>query len=617
MRLHTRLMLLIGTAALLPLVILGFGATQVSQERMTHKFEESQARTADQLASEIDLWLAFQLRTLAQQVDPFNLDKLNDRKLEAFQRLVYQQTKDVHIVSIINDEGAEIAPSVFLASAPDGVFDGKEVIPTERFEAFRKGLPLEAMRAARVAWQTAKDNTERPIIVGRPYQPAGRSTPVVPIVVPATSDSSLYLAVEFALDRVDARFVHVASDGLDLTLLDATGEAALVRGSGLALASKFRAFQPNSSCADVRFETDDGIPVMGACAPVPGTGWMVAVAEPMAAVTRAGEEIKNRTTFIGAMAALLSVLFGLLFSRGVTLRVTRVKDAALAVAEGNLGRTVSLDGSSEIRDLSRAFNFMSRRLASNQKEIQTQQSEISAFNAKLTRRLDAQELELTEANRRLVQSARLAAVGEMGAGLAHELNNPLAGILGLVQVLQQKNGQKNDILDSIEESTKRCSDIVQDLLRFSREGRSGTPLDATEWKNTDIAELVTASLALVYAPCRAANVDIDAQMDEPLLVRGDRDSLAGAMVQLLNSIRSACVQGGAIMVTSSSNDEMVRVDIHANAPVLDLASDDWMASGMGFWFARQVLAHHGGGLTEPERTENGRGTWTIRIPRTT
>jgi two-component system NtrC family sensor kinase len=608
-------MMLIGTAALLPLGILGFGATQVSIDRMTQKFAESQARTADQLASEIDLWLAFQLRMLAQQVDPFNLDKLNDRKLEAFQRLVYQQTKDVHIVSIVNDEGAEIAPSVFLSAAPDGVFEGKEVIKTERFEAFRKGLPLDAMREARVAWQASNEANERPIIVGRPYRAEGRSTPVVPIVVPATSDSSVYLAVEFALDRVDTRFVHVAGDGIDLALLDATGAPALVRGSGLALASKFKPFQPNSSCADVRFQTEDGTDVMGACAPVPGTGWMVAVAEPMEAITRAGEEIQDRTAFIGGVAALLSVLFGLLFSRGVTLRVTRVKDAALAVAEGNLGRTVSLDGSSEIRDLSRAFNFMSRRLSSNQKELTKQQQAISVFNDELQRRLDAQAEELTEANLRLVQSARLAAVGEMGAGLAHELNNPLAGILGLVQVLQQSEAGQSEILVSIEESTKRCSDIVQHLLRFSREGRSGAPLDESQWKHADLAELVTESLALVYAPCRAANVDLDAQIDGALLVRGDRDSLAGAVVQLLNSIRSACVQGGSIFVKSDTDEHNIAIRIHADAPLLDMASDDWMASGMGFWFARQVLAHHGGGLHEPADTDSGKGTWTIRLPR--
>ena len=132
-------MFVIGTAAVVPLVILGFGATQVSMNRMTQKVAESQARTADQLASEIDLWLAFQLRMLAQQVDPFKLDRLNDRKLEAFQRLVFQQTKDAHIVSLISEGGAEMAPSVFLSGESNSTIDSKEVINTKRFRCQAKG----------------------------------------------------------------------------------------------------------------------------------------------------------------------------------------------------------------------------------------------------------------------------------------------------------------------------------------------------------------------------------------------------------------------------------------------------------------------------------------------
>ncbi len=609
-------MFVIGTAAVVPLVILGFGATQVSLSRMTQKVAESQARTADQLASEIDLWLAFQLRMLAQQVDPFNIDKLNDRKLEAFQRLVFQQTEDAHIVSIVNDEGSEIAPSIFISAAPKDVVDGKEVVSSKRFEAFRKSLPLEAMKASQKEWQKTDASMERPIIVGMPYMPDGRGVPVVPVVVPASRKSSLFLAIEFALDRLDARFVHVSQDGIDLALLDASGKPALQRGTGLAVADKFNVFQPNSSCSDVRFMASGGTEVMGACAPVPGTGWMVAVAEPMTTITRAGREIQERTAYIGGLAALLSVLFGLLFSRGIADRVTSVRDAALAVAEGNLGRTVRLNGSLEIRDLSRAFNFMSRRLSSNQKEIAEQQREISAFNEELRRRLDAQEEELTEANRRLVQSARLAAVGEMGAGLAHELNNPLAGILGLVQVLQQTSSQDPKLLQSIEQSAQRCGEIVAQLLRFSRQGKSPISIDQQEFEPVDLAAVISDALTLVYAPCRAAGVDIDSNIQEALVVRGDRDALTGALVQLFNSIRSACTQGGTIMVGAVAQPS-IRVEILARGEKIDVASDDWMASGMGFWLARQVLAQHGGEMIEPSGETTNKGAWVLQLPRGT
>jgi hypothetical protein len=90
--------------------------------------------------------------------------------------------------------------------------------------------------------------------------------------------------------------------------------------------------------------------------------------------------------------------------------------------------------------------------------------------------------------------------------------------------------------------------------------------------------------------------------------------LSGAIIQLVNSIRGACVGGGAIEITGGETDGLARVDLRLSARAIDPHSDDWMASGMGFWLARQVLAQHGGGLTEPVGDFKDAATWTIRIP---
>jgi hypothetical protein len=112
----------------------------------------------------------------------------------------------------------------------------------------------------------------------------------------------------------------------------------------------------------------------------------------------------------------------------------------------------------------------------------------------------------------------------------------------------------------------------------------------------------------------ANGVKITSALSEGLMVRGDMDLLSGAIIQLVNSIRGACVGTGAIEITGGEEEGLARVDVRLSGGRIDPQSDDWMASGMGFWLARQVLAQHGGGLVEPVGDLGDAATWTIRIP---
>jgi two-component system NtrC family sensor kinase len=609
-------MLLIAAAALVPLGILGIGATEVSTQRMTDKVANSQARAADELAVLVVTGLTRESRIFAQQVEAFDLKSFDDRTMEGFQRLVFRQSGTVNIVSVVNVKGVEALPSVFLSSLTEGQFPGKEVVGTARISEFRANIPTEGMKRELTRWKDAVDDA-RPVVIGKPYTPADRDAPVVPIAIPVAPESELFLVVELALDAAAEHFVRLAEGGLDVELMDAVGDPTIREGVGLVERSHFRVFQPGSSCSDVRYTTQEGEKVVGACAPVAGTGWMVVVAEPMSSITHASDEIRNRTAYIGGLAALLSVLFGLMFSTQVSERVTRLKDAALAVAEGDLGRSVGLDGSKEIRDLSRAFNFMSRRLAHNQNEIEGQREAIGAFNLELQRRLDQQELELTEANQRLVQSARLAAVGEMGAGLAHELNNPLAGILGMVQVLQMKQQDESGPLKDVEDLAQRCRVIVEQLLRFSRHGTEAKPLDKADWVALDLGELLDDVKSIVAGPFRVAGVELTTDVSGNLSIRGDRESINQALVQLFTSIRTACGEGGGVNIRGFIQRKHAVLEITANNEMLNISEDDWMASGMGFWLAKQVVAEHGGRLQEADNSATSVAVWTLQIPVTT
>ena len=613
MRLRTRLVLVIGAASLIPLAVLGLGATDVSVGRLTQKAADSQARSVDQMASEVDLWLEFQLAQVAEQVDAFQLAKLDDKKLQSFQKLVFQQTKDVHIVAIVSAEGAELVPSLFVSKQDDGHLANKEVVSDARFASFKSSLPTARMMEEQQRWKkdTGKHRS-RPIVVGRPYLAPGRKVPVLPVAIPASPNRPMFLVVELALDRIAARFQRASEAGLDVALLDASGHAALERGAGLIDAGHFHIFQPDSACSEVRYTTDDQASVLAACSPIRGTGWMLVVAEPMESITRAGDEIRNRTAYISLFAALLSVLFGILFSGGVAVRITRIRDAALAVAEGNFGRTVALDGASEIRDLSRAFNFMSRRLSANQDRLAHQQHEIAAFNAELRRQLAEQKIELTEAHRLLLQSSRLIAVSEMGAGLAHELNNPLAGILGLVQVLQMKVKGGDAKLSEIEEQARRCTDIVAQLTRYTRglDSGGGEGERSLVLVQPMLEELVT----LLSTPFGNVGVAVHLEEGESLEIFADAEALSGALFQLANSIRAGCRGGGKLAVSFAKKGEFSEIVLALTGVRFDRKSDNWRAAGLGQWLERGVIAQHDGTLVEPKDLSAPTLRWVIQIP---
>ncbi len=603
-------MLLIGVAAIGPLTMLGIGAARVSQARLKEEVTASQARTVDQIAHYIDLWLTLELRMLSQQAQSFDLGQLDDRNMARFQRMVFQQASSAQIVSMINMDGAELSPSLYLTKPGEGRLGQKDAITPARFASFRKSLPLVRLQA----WLEG-DRLERRLVVGKPHRPRDAHGPVLPVVVPGPSAKDIHLAAELSLGLVFNRFQQTAESGLEVALLDRAGDEVIHLGGSGIEAARFQPFLAGSACDMVEYTAKDGGGVFAACAPVGRAGWLVVVAEPSASFSQSQAAIQDRTLYIASIAGILAIILGAAFSRTMVEPVIGLKNAALKVSEGQLGYRVKPHGPEEVKDLSHAFNYMSTRLQRNQAEIEESRAAIAAFNLELQRQLKAQAIELNEANLRLTRSARLAAVGEMGAGLAHELNNPLAGILGLVQVLQAKGAEYAPTLEHIEQQAQRCSEIVAHLLRFSRgEGPVG-PVDRGEWTVVDLDMVVAEVITLMGGPSRELGVTLHHTPREGLEVRCDREAIGTALAQLLTSLRAACLSGGTMHIEGERVGKRVCYRLVVQGEVLDLSTDAWMATGMGFWFARQVLAAHGGGLEEPEGTLSGTmAEWRITLP---
>ena len=589
MRLRTRLILGILVATLLPLLLLGLAATQHATRTVIQRVVELHVQKTTNVSTFVNTYMAAQVKGLALVMSAFPVGALKDKEKVGFERLVYNQFDDVNIVALLDAGGVDLAPSQFThADRNETPATGHEAVTEARFIAFRSRIPIQDALATGAG-------------IGLPYTPPDATAPVVPIAVARPGAEIVLLAVEISLRNVVQQLENQATGNLEVALLDTHGEVIAARGGQLLRPGVFDYFLGGAPEGDLRYELADGTRVLAAFTLVPSTGWLAVAAEPYEAAVSPGRDIRNRTAYFGVVAAALAVVLGMFFSARIHAPVEALRDAALTVGRGELGVQVMPDRIRELGDLGRAFNEMSLRLRLNRDEIEAQRREIENFNQELQARVDARTRELREAQAHLVESGKLAAVAELGAGLAHELNNPLAGVLGVAQVLKstQKEGPSLALFSSLEAQALRCAEILKRLQGLTLAKATQSELDAVDLEQV-MAEVVT----LTRAAFQQRSVVVEhIRASAPLNVRADRAQLEGALTQLITSLRALVPDGGRLGVSGHRAPGEVRYafTLSPEAPPPSLAGkDDWFASGMSLWVARRILAEHGGRLSEPE-----------------
>lgn len=196
--------------------------------------------------------------------------------------------------------------------------------------------------------------------------------------------------------------------------------------------------------------------------------------------------------------------------------LARMVQGAEAIAEGDTRRRLEESGPTEVGWLAESVNRMADRLIRNQEML-----------AENVRSLDRTNQELNEARRELVHSEKLASVGRLAAGVAHEVGNPLGAILGYVEVARRRGGSDSEWIDHIEHEAERIDRVVRGLLDFARPKPPST-------LSVEIGELVNEAVELLerQGSLKRARVDVDLAGDQTV-VRGDPGQLEQVLVNLL------------------------------------------------------------------------------------
>ncbi|HEY5233321.1 MAG TPA: ATP-binding protein [Verrucomicrobiae bacterium] len=326
----------------------------------------------------------------------------------------------------------------------------------------------------------------------------------------------------------------------------------------------------------------------------------------------ASQHALEKTKQVLLLVSFCAILFGAAVIWFLVNRVTHplleLRDSAEAVGRGDFSRRVPVRSNDECGKLAVAFNQMTENV---------QQS-----RAQLEKTVET----LKGTQEQLIQSEKLSAVGEFVAGVAHELNNPLAAVMGFSEILKDTDvgEQPKRYLEMIFKSAQRCQKIVQSLLSFARR-------HAPERKPVSVNKLVETVLEIVAYPLRTSNIEVVTHFDPKLpVVMADEHQIQQVFLNIVNNARQALEahqnqSGARIKITTETCQPNVRVIIEDNGPgipeenlrrIFDpffTTKEVGKGTGLGLSLCYGMIKEHGGNIKPTSRPGEG-ATFTIELP---
>lgn len=226
-----------------------------------------------------------------------------------------------------------------------------------------------------------------------------------------------------------------------------------------------------------------------------------------------------------------------------------------------------------------------------------------------------------EVNRRLLRAEQLAAVGQLAAGVAHEVRNPLTGVKLLLQAAVRAvnpTALNSERLHLLLQEIARIERTVQGLLDFAR-------TTSLVRKRQDLRAVIETAIGLTQSRAEARSISIQTESSqEPLLANVNHDQLLSLLTNLLANAVEATPPGGQVGVhTELDSTGTIRVDVWDTGSGINPAVSDQLfgpfvttkstGTGLGLNVARRVAHDHGGTLTVANRSTNGT-CFTLRLP---
>lgn len=325
------------------------------------------------------------------------------------------------------------------------------------------------------------------------------------------------------------------------------------------------------------------------------------------------------------LAVILISLFSVLFIWGVVHKPVKELTAGThKVAQGNLDYRLPVRSRDELGELAASFNKMTADLASAH-------SQITAWAHTLEDRVERKTAELQQAHGRLLSSEKMAALGKLAATVAHEVNNPLSGILTYTRLTLKalensslEPAARAELIEQlriVERESRRCGEILRNLLTFARQA-------PPHREPNDLNTLVERALTLVRHQLELQGIELEKNLASGLPPLGcDSSQIQQVLLALLINAVEAMPHGGRLAVSTESDAfaRSLQVRVRDNGMGIKpellphifepffTTKEDQQRTGLGLAVARSIVEEHGGSVTA--RSTPGSGTeFLIALP---
>lgn len=336
-------------------------------------------------------------------------------------------------------------------------------------------------------------------------------------------------------------------------------------------------------------------------------------------------ELSWRVVICDALAMAATAVLSWIFIRHVVDRpLKKLQEGTEKLTEGVLGYQIESQSQDQIGMLADSFNIMSLQLRDANEEI-------VAWAHTLEDRVDEKTRELRRAHDEVLHVETMASVGKMAAVVAHEINNPLSGILTYSklikkwvdsgQVAAEKKEEAQQCLDLITSESRRCGELVKNLLSFSRQ----SPMNV---QSTDLNKLVGQTTMLMRPNLKIAAIELHTDLAEGLpLLHCDPSKIEQVLLAVIVNAADAMAKGGNLWIESHLSEDGNRVVLTVRDDGCGIppeimpkifepfvtTKDSTHGTGLGLAVSRGIVERHSGQIKID--SEVGKGTTvTITLP---
>lgn len=322
-------------------------------------------------------------------------------------------------------------------------------------------------------------------------------------------------------------------------------------------------------------------------------------------------------TFLGItlVGMLLIVLVSIYQAKKISKPLKRLEEIAVEITAGNYSHDLKLKAPREIERLASSLNYMAG-------ELENEKRELEEWGSKLEKKVQERTNEIKKIHSQLFRSEKLASLGKLAAGVAHEINNPLTGILTNSSLLLEdlpKSDPKREDVEVIVKETIRCREIVKRLLDFAKQ-------IAPQKKITNINNLLENIILLVRNQTSFRNIKIIKNLypDIPEIM-ADPDQVQQVFINIILNASEAMTRGGNLTIESTidtKSDSLVvsfkdtghGIPEHIRDNIFDpFFTTKEHGTGLGLAISYGIIEQHGGTINVDSVTGSG-STFTIYLP---